>query len=62
MTVSVCIENPMIDEDIKLFSQVFQSNDSEIMGERLKMLSIIQPGTLLPPEMDFRTDLQEMPQ
>ena len=40
MTVSVCTENPMIDDDIKLFSQVL-SNDSEIIGERLKTLSRI---------------------
>lgn len=40
MTVSVCTGNPMIDEDIKLFSQVL-SNDSEIIGERLKTLSRI---------------------
>ncbi len=38
MSVSVCTENPMIDEDIKLFSQVL-SNDGEIIGERLSVLS-----------------------
>ena len=38
MSVSVCTENPMIDEDIKLFSQVL-SNDGEIIGERLRVLS-----------------------
>lgn len=40
MTVSVCTENPMIDEDIRLFSQVL-SNDDEIISERLKTLSRI---------------------
>ncbi|KJS14375.1 MAG: hypothetical protein JL56_05340 [Desulfotomaculum sp. BICA1-6] len=40
MTVSVCTDNPMIDDDIKLFAQVL-SNDSEIIGERLRTLSII---------------------
>ncbi len=38
MTVSVCTENPMIDEDIKLFSQVLSDND-ELLSERLKTLS-----------------------
>lgn len=38
MTVSVCTDNPMIDEDIKLFSQVL-SNDDEMISERLKTLS-----------------------
>ncbi|MDF2840659.1 MAG: hypothetical protein K0Q99_1431 [Clostridia bacterium] len=38
MTVSVCTENPMIDEDIKLFSQAL-SEDGEMMGERLRILS-----------------------
>ncbi|MGE5396757.1 MAG: DUF6530 family protein [Chitinophagales bacterium] len=38
MNVAVCIDNPMIDEDIKLFSQVL-SNDSEIIGERLQVLA-----------------------
>ena len=38
MSVSVCTENPMIDEDIKLFSQTL-SNDGEIIGERLHVLS-----------------------
>jgi hypothetical protein len=40
MTVSICTDNPMIDEDIKLFSQAL-SNDSEIIGERLRTLSRI---------------------
>lgn len=38
MTVAVCTENDKIDEDIKLFSQAL-SNDSELLGERLRTLS-----------------------
>lgn len=38
MTVSICTENPMIDEDIKLFSQVL-SEDDKLISERLKTLS-----------------------
>lgn len=38
MSVSVCTENQMIDEDIKLFSQAL-SYDGEIIGERLRVLS-----------------------
>jgi hypothetical protein len=38
MSVSVCAENPMIDEDIKLFSQAL-SDDGEMLGERLRVLS-----------------------
>jgi hypothetical protein len=38
MNVAVCTENPMIDEDIKLFSQSL-SNDGELIGERLRVLS-----------------------
>ena len=38
MTVDVCTDNPMIDEDIKLFQQAL-NNDSELIGERLKVLS-----------------------
>lgn len=38
MNVAVCTENPMIDEDIKLFFQVL-SNDGEMIGERLRVLS-----------------------
>lgn len=38
MTVSVCTDNPMIDEDIKLFSQVL-STDSELIGERFATLA-----------------------
>lgn len=40
MTVSVCTDNPMIDEDIKLFAQAL-SNDDEMMGERLSTLARI---------------------
>ncbi|WP_101909496.1 DUF6530 family protein [Marasmitruncus massiliensis] len=40
MTVGVCTENPMIDEDIKLFSQAL-SNDDELLGERLSVLARI---------------------
>ncbi len=40
MTVSVCTDNPLIDEDIKLFSQVL-SKDDELIGERLKTLAAI---------------------
>ena len=38
MSVSVCTDNPMIDDDIKLFSQAL-SNDGELIGERLHVLS-----------------------
>ena len=38
MTVSVCTDNPMIDEDIKLFAQAL-SYDDELLGERLSVLS-----------------------
>jgi len=38
MTVAVCTDNPMIDDDIKLFSQILSEND-EIISERLKVLS-----------------------
>ncbi|MFE8698680.1 DUF6530 family protein [Cytobacillus sp. FJAT-53684] len=38
MDVSICIENPMIDEDIKLFSQALSDN-GEMIGERLRVLS-----------------------
>lgn len=40
MTLKVCTENPMIDEDMKLFAQAL-SNDGELMGERLRVLSDI---------------------
>lgn len=38
MTVSVCTENPMLDEDIKLFSQAL-SEDGEMLGERFRVLA-----------------------
>jgi len=38
MTVSVCTENPMIDEDIKFVLNVL-NEDGELMGERLSTLS-----------------------
>jgi hypothetical protein len=40
MTVSVCNENPLIDEDIKLFADVLSADD-ELIGERLATLSRI---------------------
>jgi hypothetical protein len=40
MTVSVCTDNPMIDEDIKLFAQTL-SVDDELIGERLATLARI---------------------
>lgn len=40
MTVSICTDNPMIDEDIRLFSQVLSDND-ELLSERLKTLARI---------------------
>ncbi len=40
MTVSVCTDNEMIDEDIKLLSQALSSDD-ELISERLKVLSKI---------------------
>ena len=38
MTVSVCTENSMIDEDIRLFADVL-SKDDELIGERLSVLA-----------------------
>lgn len=40
MTVAVCEDNEMIDQDIKLFNQVL-SEDGELLGERLRTLSRI---------------------
>ena len=40
MTVSLCTDNPKIDEDIQLFQQAL-SNDDELLGERLQRLSAI---------------------
>ncbi|MDD9267754.1 DUF6530 family protein [Paenibacillus sp. GCM10023248] len=38
MTVSVCADNPMIDQDIQLFAQAL-GDDGEMIGERLRVLS-----------------------
>ncbi len=38
MTLEVCTENELIDEDIKLFRQVL-AEDGELVGERLRTLS-----------------------
>ena len=38
MTVEVCTDNPMIEGDIKLFQQAL-SDDGEMIGERLRVLS-----------------------
>jgi len=38
MTVSVCADNPKIDEDIELFMQVLR-NDDEILSERFTVLA-----------------------
>lgn len=38
MTVEVCTDNEKIDGDIQLFSQIL-SEDSELLGERLSVLS-----------------------
>lgn len=40
MTVDVCTDNPMIDEDIKLFRDCI-SKDDELISERLKALVAI---------------------
>lgn len=40
MTVAVCTNNEMIEEDIKLFRQAL-SNDDELIGERLSTLARI---------------------
>jgi hypothetical protein len=37
MTVSVCTENPLIDEDIKLFRDAL-AKDGELLGERFAVL------------------------
>ena len=39
MTVSVCTDNPMIDEDIRLFSEK-PSWDDELLAERLHVATI----------------------
>ncbi len=38
MTVSVCTDNPMINDDLKLFRDVLSADD-ELIGERLAVLS-----------------------
>jgi len=38
MTVEICKENPMLDEDIKLFQQAL-NEDGERLGERFRLLS-----------------------
>jgi hypothetical protein len=38
MTVSVCTDNPMIDEDIKLFRDAL-ANDDELLAERFHILA-----------------------
>jgi hypothetical protein len=40
MTVTVCDENPMLDEDIKLFQDAL-SRDGEILGERFTVLAAL---------------------
>ena len=40
MTVAVCTDNPMIDEDIRLFADAL-GKDDELIGERLATLSRI---------------------
>ena len=40
MNLEICTENSLIDEDIKLFSGAL-SEDSELIGERLRVLSRI---------------------
>lgn len=40
MTVEICKDNELVDEDIQLFNQVL-SNDGELIGERLRVLSRI---------------------
>ena len=38
MTVAVCIDNEMINDDMELFRQVL-ADDGELIGERLRTLS-----------------------
>ncbi len=40
MTVDICTDNPMIDEDIKLLRDCI-SKDDELIGERLRVLASI---------------------
>ena len=46
MTVSVCTDNPMIDEDIAMMRDIM-AKDGELLGERLRVLA----GVLK--EMDY---------
>lgn len=49
MTVSVCTENPMIDEDIALFAQALNQED-ELLSERLNVLgAMLQEMGHVPP-------------
>ena len=40
MTVKVCEENPMLEEDLELFQQAL-GRDDELIGERLRVLSAL---------------------
>jgi hypothetical protein len=40
MTMEVCTQNPMIDEDIRLFRDCIRKDD-ELIGERLRALSAV---------------------
>ena len=50
MTVAVCTENPLLDDDIKLFSQTL-STDDEMLSERLFALGRLlqEMGYVRPP-------------
>lgn len=41
MKIDICTENPMIDEDIKLFRDVLHGKNDERLGERLGVLANI---------------------
>lgn len=38
MNVAICTDNPVIDEDIRLFADIL-SKDDELLSERLTLLS-----------------------
>ena len=38
MTAAICVDNPLLEEDLKLFQEVLQEND-EMLSERLHRLS-----------------------
>ncbi|MFA6689222.1 MAG: DUF6530 family protein [Sphaerochaetaceae bacterium] len=40
MTIDVCVDNPMIDTDIKLFAQVL-GEEGELLGERFRVLGAL---------------------